>query len=228
MNTQQRIEELITEWENRKLIISEVKENISRDAYVTLFSVIEKFIADLRSIPTPAANVSKEDIVAAFNAGSAECEAYWCNEPLLYEGKAEVYYNKIHNIESSPATEQGKDELRKVIADNTISSNDELRILNAIENYCKLNATSSPSPITEQDAGEWISVNDKLPELGNEVNVLTIDSLVTSLARFIRNEDSPHFYYWDNHYPGKGNMHLPESVTHWQPLPSIPPSNKPL
>lgn len=71
---------------------------------------------------------------------------------------------------------------------------------------------------------DWISVEDALPELGAEVLVYCPRKecrKVTALARFIRYEGSQDFY-WDNDYPGKGNMHLAESVTHWMPLPPPP------
>lgn len=66
----------------------------------------------------------------------------------------------------------------------------------------------------------WIPVEERLPELGQEVNVLTNKGVVTSLARFIRYEGSP-TYYWDNNY-GQGNTHLAEAITHWKPLPESP------
>lgn len=74
---------------------------------------------------------------------------------------------------------------------------------------------------------EWISVNDSLPPIGQEVQVYCPNKIpkgrnpVTALARFVRHEglDSP--YYWDNFYGGS-NYTNPESVTHWKPL-SKPP-----
>lgn len=69
----------------------------------------------------------------------------------------------------------------------------------------------------EMEKDKWISVEDRLPEYGEEANVLTKDGRVTSLARFKRYEEAE-TYYWDNNY-GQGNVHLPEAITHWQPLP---------
>jgi hypothetical protein len=71
----------------------------------------------------------------------------------------------------------------------------------------------------------WISVADRLPEIGTEVLVYRPGSergKVTALARFIRHEAATD-YWWDNAYPGKGNMHLDTSITHWMPLPSHAP-----
>ena len=68
----------------------------------------------------------------------------------------------------------------------------------------------------------WISIKDKLPEVGTEVIVFTPhNNKVTSLARYIRHEGA-NTYFWDNHYPGSGNCHIQESVTHWMPLPEPP------
>lgn len=82
-------------------------------------------------------------------------------------------------------------------------------------------------PVTdfERFKGEgWISVEDRLPEVGEEVNVLTTKRKVTSLSRFIPYEGSEE-YYWDNRYPGKGNTHLSRAVVKWQPLPKPPEIN---
>ena len=66
---------------------------------------------------------------------------------------------------------------------------------------------------------EWISINDRLPELGTEVIVKIIPgNLVTALTRYVRAENSVD-YYWDNNYPGYGNLYFPERITHWQPMP---------
>jgi hypothetical protein len=70
----------------------------------------------------------------------------------------------------------------------------------------------------------WISVADCLPPVGTEVLVYRPGSdrgKVTALARFIRHEAATD-YWWDNAYPGKGNMHLDTSITHWMPLPAPP------
>lgn len=70
----------------------------------------------------------------------------------------------------------------------------------------------------------WISVSDRLPPIGQEVLVHVPGSArapVTALMRLIPWEGSPDFY-WDNAYPGKGNMHIGPSVAHWMPLPAWP------
>lgn len=69
---------------------------------------------------------------------------------------------------------------------------------------------------------EWISVDDRLPEIGDEVIVYTPNSRtkVTALCRLIRYEEDAEFF-WDNFYGGT-NFHLKESVTHWMPLPAPP------
>ena len=54
----------------------------------------------ISQIPTLPKMLKKEDIVDAFRAGAAECEAYWCKEPLLYAEDGEVYYDKKYNVES--------------------------------------------------------------------------------------------------------------------------------
>jgi hypothetical protein len=71
---------------------------------------------------------------------------------------------------------------------------------------------------------EWISVEDALPAIGVEVLVYRPRSergKVTALARFISYEGSRNFY-WDNAYPGKGNMHIEQAITHWRPMPTGP------
>ncbi len=69
----------------------------------------------------------------------------------------------------------------------------------------------------------WIDIKKQLPPVGDEVIVFTKRGEVTALARFIRYEGAVD-YYWDNHYPGTGNCHIQESVTHWMPMPQ-PPTN---
>lgn len=72
----------------------------------------------------------------------------------------------------------------------------------------------------------WIRCNDKLPPIGQEVNCYVPSKRdmgrnpVTSLIRLIRHEAATDFY-WDNNYGGS-NIHLQDSVTHWQPLPEPP------
>jgi hypothetical protein len=77
----------------------------------------------------------------------------------------------------------------------------------------------------EVEGEGWVSVEDRLPELGEEVNVNVSTpnkSYVTSLCRRIRFEGATD-YYWDNAY-GSSNLHLKQCVTHWQPLPAAPQS----
>jgi hypothetical protein len=70
---------------------------------------------------------------------------------------------------------------------------------------------------------QWISVETALPPIGQEVIVFVPGGrrLVTALMRLIRWDGATDFY-WDNAYPGKGNMHLQTSITHWMPLPAAP------
>lgn len=78
--------------------------------------------------------------------------------------------------------------------------------------------------LTESSA--WISVADSLPAIGREVLVYVPSKIemgrnpVTALIRLIRHEAASDFY-WDNNYGGS-NIHLPESVTYWMPLPEPP------
>ena len=71
----------------------------------------------------------------------------------------------------------------------------------------------------------WISVGKQLPPIGEEVIVFVQGRGVTALTRGIRYEEATDFY-WDNNYPGSGNLHLAEEVTHWQPLPAPPRRHK--
>lgn len=83
---------------------------------------------------------------------------------------------------------------------------------------------------TRTDMSEWISVKDRLPEIGTEVIAWSPKSYtglgqgrVTALCRLIRYEEATEFY-WANHYPGNSNIHTQEAITHWMPLPE-PPKN---
>jgi hypothetical protein len=42
----------------------------------------------------------KEQIGNAFRAGEAECEAYWCKEPLLYAEDENIYYTSKYDVKS--------------------------------------------------------------------------------------------------------------------------------
>lgn len=76
---------------------------------------------------------------------------------------------------------------------------------------------SKDKEIAELKASKWISVEERLPEIGVEVNVVTEDKRVTSLCRLCRYEGDEK-YYWDNAYGGK-NWHDQFVVKYWQPLP---------
>lgn len=66
----------------------------------------------------------------------------------------------------------------------------------------------------------WIKSEHYLPPPGLEVIVETRSGKVTALARFVRHDEClPEDSWWDNAYPGKGNMHLFESIIHWRKLP---------
>lgn len=69
---------------------------------------------------------------------------------------------------------------------------------------------------------KWISVKDRLPEIGQEVIVYcpSCKRKVTALCRLIRYEEAVNFY-WDNSYGGS-NIHVQDAVTHWMPLPEAP------
>lgn len=69
----------------------------------------------------------------------------------------------------------------------------------------------------------WISVDDRLPDIGEEVMVYCPHKerrKVTALCRLIRYEGAEE-YYWDNAYGGS-NVHVQKSVTHWMPLADSP------
>ena len=78
----------------------------------------------------------------------------------------------------------------------------------------------------------WVSVKDALPPPGVEVIVYKPESehphnKITALARYIRYEGCNEAldYWWDNRYPGHGNMNLPESITHWRLMPKLGDDN---
>jgi len=67
----------------------------------------------------------------------------------------------------------------------------------------------------------WIKVSDRLPQLGEEVNVyIPSHHAVRSLSRGIRWEGDSE-YFWRNAYGGD-NYHAMEMITHWRPLPEPP------
>lgn len=71
--------------------------------------------------------------------------------------------------------------------------------------------------------GQWISVKDALPPIGEEVTVFCPRSerhRVTALVRLIPYEGALEFF-WDNAYGG-GFTHVQDSVTHWMPMPKEP------
>lgn len=80
--------------------------------------------------------------------------------------------------------------------------------------------------LAQGDADNWIRVEERLPEIGEEVIVYCPGSErkpVTALSRLIRYEGATNFY-WDNYYGGSFT-HIQEAVTHWQPLPNAPITN---
>jgi hypothetical protein len=83
---------------------------------------------------------------------------------------------------------------------------------------------TAPQAIGKGEA--WISVKDALPPIGRNVLCYIPESSneytkVKALARFQHHEDAID-YYWDNQYPGRGNMHIDCAVTHWRDLPKGP------
>lgn len=90
------------------------------------------------------------------------------------------------------------------------------------EMRAKLNIIQKLAYQEIKEDGGWISVEERLPEIGEEVNVYCpqCGKKITSLARFIRYEGAKGFY-WDNSYGGS-NIHIQDTVTHWRPLPEPP------
>jgi hypothetical protein len=84
---------------------------------------------------------------------------------------------------------------------------------------------NGPDEFVNPNEPQWISVKDKLPEIGKEVIVFSPRSnqgkgRVTALSRYIRYEGAVDFY-WDNSYGGR-NVYVQEAITHWMPLPKPP------
>ena len=94
---------------------------------------------------------------------------------------------------------------------------------NALSRIAELEAQLAAAQAPVREVPGWIACADQLPEIGQEVIVFTPRKgrKVTALSRFIHYEEATNFH-WDNSYPGKGNLHLQESVTHWMPLPASP------
>jgi hypothetical protein len=89
-----------------------------------------------------------------------------------------------------------------------------------VEKYVEQRLETASVVDTIVSSSEWISVVDELPPLGEEVIVQTETKRgkgVTCLSRRI-SQSHVFPYVWDNDYGG-GNMHLPEAVTYWMPLP---------
>jgi hypothetical protein len=70
---------------------------------------------------------------------------------------------------------------------------------------------------------EWISVNDRLPEIGSECLVCDIsdescnpDSI--EIARYFIHGDILGFYWWDKQWCDS----ILAEVSHWMPLPQLP------
>lgn len=92
-------------------------------------------------------------------------------------------------------------------------------VLELIAEVERLRAASSAG--TREKDAEWISVDEQLPPVGVEVLVYRPNSWrrkVTALTRFVQYEGAA-AHYWDNDYPGKGNLHLASAVTHWRYMP---------
>jgi len=66
---------------------------------------------------------------------------------------------------------------------------------------------------------EWISVEDRLPEIGMPVQIIT--SYGKQVTAYINDESKPTYGWVDWMRP----IHTYGSVTHWRSLPS-PPENK--
>lgn len=65
---------------------------------------------------------------------------------------------------------------------------------------------------------EWISVEDRLPEIGEEVLVVDVDVSDVIVRVYSLNHDTKG-YYWDDEGGWWNDF---ECVTHWMPLPEPP------
>lgn len=71
---------------------------------------------------------------------------------------------------------------------------------------------------------EWISVNDQLPEIGNECLIINMFG-GQSIARFT-NRNITYGYHYKTAWFVKGSRQLSKkTITHWMPLPK-PPKTK--
>lgn len=85
---------------------------------------------------------------------------------------------------------------------------------------------------------EWISVDERLPEIGEEVIVYRpnkgrrkVTALVRLCTEWYNDGKVMRGWIWDNAYPPNGNTNLASLngewvVTYWMPLPK-PPEEKP-
>ena len=69
-------------------------------------------------------------------------------------------------------------------------------------------------PVVTVNVNEWISVKDKLPNIGIEVLV------ATRTKKGFRAVDKG--YYWDDRWVHRGTS----EVTHWMPRPELPEEDK--
>lgn len=78
--------------------------------------------------------------------------------------------------------------------------------------------------ISNSSTSGWIKCSERLPDIGEEVAVYCPGrdgcGKVTALSRLITHT-ADNSYYWGDGYVG-GKTHLPESISHWQPLPVAP------
>lgn len=124
------------------------------------------------------------------------------------ESKLSETHNKIINYKPTQEKPQFKtaEEIlnEKAYYITTISPYQHRQVLEAMEEYKQ-----------QEDKTEWISVNDLLPEDGQEVNIL-LNSLNVKISTFRINNGYKSFYCGDRY-----NMSY-SGVTHWMPLPTSP------
>lgn len=125
-------------------------------------------------------------------------------------------------LQSQPqAPEAGLDELVELLNEK-IAFHFGKSSLPACRNIAE--ALAAAGYLAKQDG--WVSVKDRLPEIGTEVQVYVPSKLdfsrnpVTALTRLICYEEALD-YYWNNNYGGS-NIHVQDAVTHWRPLSSPP------
>jgi len=70
--------------------------------------------------------------------------------------------------------------------------------------------------IIESERNEWISVEERLPELGQEILVIDSDNTVVTDVHYFEDGFNLHPYGYYN------DRRLLTGITHWQPLPTPP------